>query len=244
MLIFGSTAAKFWFPDFRETKDLDIMSPEPKMSKEIQHYWQDAFSYAVRKNTHKIFLDPDFLYTIKVSHAAWDIHWAKTMKDIVFLKKKGCKLDPEFYELLYKEWEVVHRAKRVNLDVKNQEFFNKNVTRQYDHDWLHQFLAFGAEPMHNLIRLDPNSALCSKKLWQMLSHDDKVKCAMEEVYVIATERFISRGYPPRTSKMMSLKNLITSMTKGWFNLFLIENFDELVNFDNTHWLNKLKELKS
>lgn len=241
MLIFGSTAAKFWYSDFREPKDLDCVSKEQVMTREAQHYWQPAFDYLQGRNQHPIYVDPDFLYTIKVSHAAWDIHWDKTMHDVIFFKNRGCKLDKTFYDLLYKEWEVLHRAKRIKLDVKNEEFFNKNITRKYDHDWLHHFLAFGSEPMHNRIRKDPTSPLCSLKLWTELSEEDKMKCAMEEVYVIATERFIEK-FPPQLAKIKSLKNLITSASKGWFNLFLIENFETLLKYDNSHWFNKLKEL--
>jgi len=35
------------------------------------------------------------------------------------------------------------------------------------------------------------------------------------------------------------------MTKGWFNIFLIDNFEELLyNELDNHWLNKLKELEN
>lgn len=242
-LIFGSTAAKHWYPEFREPKDLDRISEEKHMTREVEHYWNEAFAYVLANNKDATYVDPDFLYTIKVSHAAWDIWWDKTMFDIQFFKRKGCKLDKVLFDLLYAQWELEpgHRQKRVNLNVKNEEFFTKTVTRKYDHDWLHQYLAFGSEPMHNRIRRDPGSPLCSEKLWTALSYDDKVKCALEETYVIATERF--RDKPPRLAKMKALKNLITSATKGWFNLFLIENYETLRAYDDAYWINKLKELE-
>lgn len=243
-LIFGSTALKHWFPDFkREPKDLDIMSGVPMMTKEVQHYWYHAFNYIAIANRDPKYVEPNYLYTIKVSHAAWDIFWDKTMHDIMFMKSKGCKLDKALYYLLYAEWEVVHRQKRINLNVKNEEFFTKTVTRKFGHDWLHNYLAFGSEPMHNQIRPDPSKAYCSEKLWTQLSPEDKLKTAMEEIYVIATERYVvPLKMPPRIAKIKATKNLITSMTKGWFNLFLIENFDEIIKFDNTHFVNKLKDL--
>lgn len=241
-LIFGSVAAKHWFPDFREPKDLDYISKENHMTPEVQHYWNGAFEYVLANNKDQKYVDPDFLYTIKVSHAAWDVRWEKTIHDIMFLRRKGCKLDKALYDALYAHWSVFHRQKRINLNVKNEEFFTQYVGRKLDHDWLHGYLAFGAEPMHNRIRKDLGSPLCSEKLWTALSDDDKVKCALEEVYVIATERFIPRGYPPKFAKTKSLKNLITTMTKGWFNLFLIENYETLQKHDNTHWINKLKDL--
>lgn len=242
-LIFGSTAAKYWFPDFREPKDLDIISKDKLMTPEIQYYWQESFQYIINNNNDTKYVDPNFLYTIKVSHAAWDIHWDKTMHDIKFLKNKNCILDKHLYDFLLEEWEILHRNKQINLNKKNEEFFKDDVDRKYDHDWLHNYLAFYEEPLHNKIKVDKSKALCNEHLWNRLSYEDKIKCAMEEIYVVATERYISRNITPKVSKVKSLKNLITSMTKGWFNLFLIENFDTLLAFDNTHWINKLKDLK-
>lgn len=243
-LIFGSTALKFWFPDFkREPKDLDVITKNPTMmTPKEEHYWVSGFEYVLKNNKHNRYVDPDFLYTIKVSHAAWDIWWDKTMHDIMYLNNKGCKLDENLYHLLWQDWNVIHRQKKINLNVKNEEFFKKTVTRAYEHDWLHTVFAFYDEPLHNRIRKDPTSALCSEKLWTSLSFEDKVKCALEEVYVIAAERFVSRGIPPKTARIKSLKLLITSSTKGWFNLFLIENFETLIKYDLTHYLTRLEKL--
>lgn len=233
---------KHWFPDAKEPKDLDYISKEKIMTRKEEHHWYDSFQYILDHNKDNTYVDPNFLYTLKVSHAAWPVFWEKTMSDIMFMKEKGCKLDKTLYNKLYKEWEVLHRDKRINLNVKNEQFFNKNITREYDHDWLHGFLAFGKEPMHNKIRKDPNSPLCSKKLWNKLSYEDQLKCAMEETYVVATERYVVQGIPRKLAKIKSLKNLITSMTKGWFNLFLIENYRDLLYYNNNHWFHKLEIL--
>jgi hypothetical protein len=250
-LIFGSVAAKHWFPDFREPKDLDCISrykPETKESG-IEHHWCEPMKYVLLQNKDHDFADPDFLYTIKVSHAAWDIGWDKHMKDIIFLKNKGCRLDPMLYRMLYDYWTEHHGKKKVKLDMSNKEFFTKSVNRKYDHDWLHEFLAFYNKPLHTRIRRNADSPLCSAALWDDLSAEDKIKCALEEIYVVATERYLGKyaETPERIykiAKIKSIKNLITSMSKGWFNLYLIENIGELYYNDecDNHWLKKLSQL--
>jgi len=241
-LIYGSVAAKHWFPDFRDTKDLDyICEDTSKRSKEIEYHWTPSFQYVLDNNVDDTYVDPNFLYTIKFSHAAWDIRWTKTMKDIRFFKNKGCVLDLELYNMLLKDWEIIHGKKKVNLNQDNSEFFTKYVKREYDHDWLHGFLAFYDEPLHTKIR-KTDKPLCYKDLWDDLSLDDQYKCALEEIYVVATERY--DNYPPKIAKFKSMKNIITSMTKGWFNYFLIDNFEELLyNEYDSHWLIKLEELR-
>lgn len=247
-LIFGSTALKYWFPDHPyEPKDLDYICKAKSINhqKGVEYHWCDGLQYVIDNNKHPEYADPDFLYTIKVSHAAWDVFWDKTMHHIIFLKDKGCKLDEKLYNILYKEWEVIHGRKKVKLNVENKDFFTKTIQREYDHDWLHEYLAFDERPMHERIRKDLNNPLCSKELWDTLNHQDKIKCALEETYVIATERYLDDSMRFKQAKIKSLKNLIVSATKGWFNLFLIENFKELYYNDiyDLHWISKIKELK-
>lgn len=230
-MIFGSRAAKFWYPDFREPKgDTDIIQKDhPKSTREIEYHWVPAFDYILENNSNLQYVDPDFLYTIKVSHAAWDIHWDKTMIDIKFFQSKGCKLDKTLYDMLIPEWTVKHHSKRVNLNRPVEEFFKDAVNRKYNHDELHQLLAFYDKPLYTRINPDPSIALSNRALFEELSREDQLKCALEEVYVIAVERYLLNEpkMPIRHAKYKAMKQLITSMTKGWFNLFLIVNFQEL-----------------
>jgi len=235
-LIYGSKAAKFWFPDFREPKDLDIISKED--------YWIDSFQYILDNNKHPVYADPKFLFTIKVSHAAWDIHWDKTMHDIVFLKNKGCQLDQELYQNLYKDWTEYHGRKKVRLNMKNDEFFTNKITRKYDHDYLHEIFGFYDRPLHERIRKDLDSPMCSKELFDRLSFEEQIKCALEEIQVIATERWvIPNKIGLNHAKYLAMKQLIISMSTGWFNLFLILNFETLIRYEVETWKTKLEQLK-
>lgn len=246
MLIFGSRAAKHWYPDFREPKrDTDYISKLKEKTRFVEHHWIDSFQYVLERNSHPVFVDPDFLYTIKVSHAAWDIHWDKTMLDIKFFKSKGCKLDYVLLDMLYDEWCKIHGNKKVNLNKYNEEFFTDAVDRKYNHDQLHEHFKFYNEPLHTKIRQDLSKAFPSKKMFFSLKVEEQFKCALEEIYVVATERYIlPKGMPLKHAKYKAMKQLITSMTKGWFNLFLIEQFDELYynDLDKVHFEPKVKEL--
>lgn len=244
-LVYGSQAIKYWYPDYpREPADFDVITNQSivKSTREEQYYWNDAFEYLTR-NKDKNYVDPNFLYTIKVSHAAWDVNWTKTMKDIEFLKSKKCKLDSKFYTLLYKEWELLHGKKNVKMDVYNGDFFTDKITRKYNHEDLHEHFKFYDRPLNERIREDLSKPLCSESLWNKLSYNDKLKCALEEIFVLATERYILSGLPSKTARIKILKQMITSSTSGWFNLFLIENFDKLRTISQERFELKLKELE-
>lgn len=234
-LIYGSCALKFWFPESRIPSDVDIISPE--------HDWIPAFEYLLEHNKHNQFVDPDFLYTIKVSHAAWDIHWDKTIKDIAFLKNNRCTLDKEFYNLLYSDWCIQHKNKKVKLDVKNDEFFKPIVKRKFDHDWLHEQLCFYDRPLNESIRKDLSSPMCDEKMFDTLEFSAKIQVAVEEIRVIATERFLLQGEKSLLrARYKAIKLLITSMTTGWFNRFLIENIEVLMKYEVETWKRQLKNI--
>lgn len=241
LLIFGSTALKHWFPDLnRQPNDLDYMGAGVN-SKGVEYHWNDAFHYIVKHNQDKTYVDPNFLYTIKVSHAAWDIHWDKTMHDIMFLKNHGCQLDFELYNLLIQDWNKIHSPKSFKIDGKPEEFFTTHISRTVPHDELHHIVKFYDEPLHNRIRRDPNNVKTDKALWDQLSHEDKIKCVLEETYVFALERYLQ--YPPKIAFAKALKNLITKSTKGYFNLFMIDNFAELVYSDKEKLIKHYKFIK-
>ena len=50
MLITGSTALKYWYPDFsRNPDDLDIISPTPSKSQEmVEYHWVNSFEYLLQ----------------------------------------------------------------------------------------------------------------------------------------------------------------------------------------------------
>lgn len=245
-LIYWSTAIKYWYPDFnRDVKDLDVISNEWDItSRWIEYYRIDEFKYLFNNKDLK-YVDPNLLYTIKLSHLSWDINWDKHMHDVIFLKNKWCVVDNVFYDMLIKAWQGIHWNKYIKMNVKNEDFFKENITRKYNHDWLHEQFAFYDRPLNEKIRENLYSPLCSKLLWDNLLYDDKLKCALEELYVLTAERyiFINNPLPIKFAKIRTLKQMIISTTSWWFNLFLKENFLELLNNNPINIINKINLLK-
>lgn len=239
-LIYGSTAIKHWYSDFNRTpKDVDILTDiEKENSNGVEFYCHPIISKIMLLNKDEQYLDSDLIYTFKISHLSYPINWDKHMKDVIFLQEKGCVLNYDVYLMLMELWEEIHSEKygsktKINLNTNNQSFFNGNVKRKYDHDWLHEQFAFYDRPLHESIRSDMNNPFPVKEKWDALSHEDKIKCALEECYVVAFERFSDLPY--KIALIKSIKKLITTMTKGWFNLFLKENFKDLINFSDEHY---------
>lgn len=238
----GSRAMKYHFPDSREPKDTDFFGniSEEELetlstdSSKLEAFWHDDLELW---NFGPI-AAPDELYTIKVSHAFWELKngsWNKHMMDIMFLQSKGAKLIPELYKILYKIWEDVHGKKKVNLEADPEMFFNdKIVKRVYDHDSIHESVAYYDRPLFERILRDDSDVAVDKSKWDALDHEDKLKMVREEVYATALERKLvpsnytsSRG----AAYTWTLRKTITSLTKGWFALFVVENFKDLTKAD-------------
>lgn len=236
-LIFGSQAIKYHFNNYtRIPSDTDYISPTKKIlhhiSSKQEHHWHPNFQYILDNNIDENYVDPNFLFTIKASHLSWDINWDKHMKDYLFLKENNCTIDMKLYNILYQTWEELHGKKKVDLTGNNYDFFSSTITRKYNHDELHEIVKFYDKPLHTKIRKNQNSPYPSEELWNQLSNDDKLKCALEEIYVITLERY--SNLPIKHGVTKSTKNLITSMTKGWFNLFLIDNFDKIIYTNHSY----------
>jgi hypothetical protein len=240
--IFGSTALAYWFKSYpNKPKDLDLICETPSIELGIEHHWVPSFKLISVSNGYVV---PSHLLTIKLAHLGWDIKWDKHMHDLVFLQNQGVVYDSKLYPLLLKDFTKFHEKKKVNLNKPLTEFFNNQITRKYDHDELHKLLCFYELPLHNRIRPDLNLATCSEQLFLSLSYDDQLKTALEEIYVIAYERFISKSKVSfNHAKYKALKHLITNLTSGWFMKFLILNFYTLLKYPDNQIINKINLLE-
>lgn len=192
----------------------------------------------------------DELYTIKVSHSYWMLKngsWDKHIYHMILLKNQGAKLVPELHDLLYKVWSEIHGPKRANLEQSPEDFFNANVQRTYEHDSIHASVAYYDEPLFNKILRDNHEVAVDKSKFDALSLEEKLQLVREEVYATALERqIIPSNYDFNNMKayIWALKKTITSFTKGWFPLFILENFKELsrpdVEYVKIHLDNKDK----
>jgi hypothetical protein len=256
-LISGSVAIKHWFPDFtRNPADIDLLTPATISTSDtstcfVDASWHDACDLIFEMNKDTVFVDADILFTLKVTHAEWDVKWEKTMYDVHFLKNAGCKLVPELIAPLHKVWEKLHGKKRVNLNRRVDEFFIDAVNRIYDHEYLHIVLSFEqGKPMHTLLRRNETSVWCDKGLFEQLSHEQQMLTALEEILVVAVERKKLTSGMKKSEYLAAFtyahKLLCTSMTTGWFARFLILNKSELFCMRDVwfpHLLNRLDFLQ-
>lgn len=245
----GSQAVKAYFPDAREAKDWDFFSKQEISGADC--FWHHALGLW----TWGAVATPDELYTIKISHSAWNLHgsWRKHMNDGIFLSRHGAKFIPELYAILYPIWEEIHGKKRVHLDMTKNEFFADKIIRKYDHDSLHVSVAYYDRPIYERILKDGEQIAVDKAKWDALSYGDKIKCAREEIYANALERrVIPQNYKgsPTAAYAWAVQQTITSLSKGWFSLFCALNYDELRvpdvdyvqrHLDNAHVLIPLEE---
>lgn len=247
-IIIGSVAAKHHFPGFRVPKDIDIISTVKgsiigKTGIVAESKTHDLVDRIIRDSGHRTFADPEILYTLKLSHAHWDIHWDKTIFDIGFFEDTGVIPIEELYLDLVRMWEDVHGKKKANLMVPVEEFFTETVHRIHDHDEIHRKVMFGDRPMHELIRPDLGMAWCSREMFESLSREDRARAAMEEMMATAIERGRLNLRSGRVSIISSVhrahKLLCTSMTKGWFARYLIQNSRDLLHRRKDQWMGRI-----
>src|SRR3954462_7872894 len=75
--------------------------------------------------------------------------------------------------------------------------------------------------------------MIKKSLFQQIDYQTQLNCIKEEAMVIALERYLI----PMNSKnhefsyQSALVRICTTLTKGWFRQFAIDNYPRLLNID-------------
>lgn len=248
MKIIGSKALEHFGVNRREPKDtdafiIDDMFNDPSIdcsviSKELYDLLP----------TNDVFVTPDTILSLKMSHFCWDIHWEKTLQDILWLMHKGFSLDEEIYQKFKKHWEVTHGGKDyLSLYKDKREFFNDHVTYKHDHDYLHELVSFPNKPIYTKCLKDGQEVLIDKEKFDRLDFEDKVRMFREEVIVIACERWVLNDYWKGKISWyqayhLSLKKTITSLVKNWAADFMVQNLSEFVTPDYTYFKYILEEM--
>jgi hypothetical protein len=230
-LVTGSTAAKAWFPDWREPKDYDAFADEKPAGVRGDIFWDDRL-HAILGDCDRT-ATPDELYTIKYSHSFWELKngtWDKHMADLLALRRHGAQLIPEWFDVLYEIWSDLHGAKKVDLTKEAEDFFADAVKRVYDHDSIHLSVAYTpGQPIYDDCLKDGKSVqMDMAKVWAM-PHERIVQMFREEIYVTALERLVIPNdylYSPGRAYQWALRRTITSLTKGRSARFLVDHFDE------------------
>lgn len=244
-VLVGSKALAHYFNDFYRTpNDTDYFSNQE--IKNAETFYHPALEQWEWDNIATI----DELYTIKVSHSFWILKnksWNKHMRDIQFLQEKDAQFIPELYKILYPIWEEIYGKKKANLEQEPDKFFNPRVDRKYEHDSIHNSIAYFDEPLFNEILRDGHAVAVDKSKFDDMTFDKKIKLVEEEVYATALERhLIPRDYMGSyvAAYKTALMQTITSFSKGWFPLFIVLHWKDLnhpsIDFVKIHKENKNK----
>ncbi len=242
-LLIGSRAIQYWFPDFevKPTSDFDYLTTDKKgMNGNIE--WHQI-PFLLELNTHPEVLDPDLLYTLKMSHlVGWDIKWDRHMFMLQFLIKKGCTLNNDLFDSLYQYWNTVHgKNKRSDLQMSAEDFFDNAVKCEHDHDYLHTVLIkhphFKGQTLPTYTKILIGEVEVSEELFNTLSHTEKYNLVFEECAVMATERMFHSNYKVNYHKM--LKKFLMNHAPMWEAKWIISNWVELhkAPFDFVTFLN-------
>lgn len=248
MIIVGSTALKYFGLNRRPPSDIDrwFSESEERCGKEDDHTILDGIMAIVPQESG--FATPDAIYTIKCSHFHWDIHWEKTKQDILWLKSKGCQLIPELYHELKKQWEIEHGDKSfLSLAQNKGEFFTDMVVYKYDHDHLHELVAYPNKPMYTKCLKDGYEVLTDWDKFCNMTLEDSVRMIREEITVIAIERWLINDHWKGKidwykAYMYSLRKTLTRLMKGEFADFIVFNIDKLVVPDYSYFEHAFKTL--
>lgn len=143
-------------------------------------------------------------------------------------------------EMSYKEF---GKIKSPSLKKTVNDFFDDYVIKKYDHDYLHELLAYYDKPLYTRLQRDSSIVWCEKDLWDTLSYEDKCKCVAEETYVIAIERFMVPSnwtHYIKLSYIKALQKVCTTLTSGWFRDFAIDNYPQIIELFDENKFNNTK----
>lgn len=248
-VIVGSTAL-FNQGFGREPKDLDIWTDNPffetKKGMDVK-----VIPKHILNNIDVIngYADIDSLYTIKCSHLGWsNPMWQKHKQDVLYLQCIGGNLDRKLYDSLVEFWrEELGDKSFLSLDKTKKDFFTDKVNYVYDHDYLHELVAYPYKPMYTKTLKKDSEVLVDKDKFNVLEYNDKVRMFREEIAVIALERWVLN--PAWKGKVgwyqahgLSLQKTITKLTKNWATDFLVLNLKEFIKPDFTYYKHTIKQL--
>jgi hypothetical protein len=252
-LVIGSVAMnKALGYEYRKPKDLDYFGENHKglgiFNLPIEPFWHESFAGTQLDRDGYATLDE--LYTIKVSHAYWELKngsWDKHMCDLLVLQDNGAVLDMELHKLLYPVWVAKHGNKKMNLSQAAGMFFADAVTRIYDHDSIHDSVAFGERPLYERILKDGETVdIDPDKMWNGLTFDEQVLLFREEIAATALERWMiptNYHFSPGLAYTLALKKTITSLTKGRSARFIVTNFRQFMKPHDYMAIHKAKQHK-
>jgi len=258
MLIYGSYALNYWFDDYyKSPTDIDVVVYDSKLYNseiinelkatklpvEITDSSESYFFKELENMIEDYYLNPTGLLTVKMSHAMYNYNLDKTVNDIIFLQQKGVTYDLEILNMLRTHWKERYKNFRetMNFNLPPEEFFNSSVSRYVEHDELHDILKLDSIPAYKKILDNDVTVKVSRKKFDALSHEEQMATVIEEISVLACERYFYI-LDAKTAFIQAAQDFLTRMTSGWYNIFLLENIQAVFNFNNVSHFNTMKQI--
>ncbi len=265
-LLIGSRALEYWSPDFkaRDNSDWDIISEFKIVDDTRRIEWHDcnivgnydidryaSDEYIEIAGQRVYIINPIGLAIIKRSHLWRNLSFQKHIthyhKHLAKYRSMFTQADELVLDKRTKLTMATYPQGHPSLKKSVEDFFDDYVEKKYNHDYLHELVAYHDKPLYTQLQRDASSAWCDKDLWNKLSNDDKIKCVAEETQVIAIERFLvphNWDYPIRHAYIKALDKVCTTLCSGWFRDFAIDNYPKVFELcDTMKFENIRKELE-
>lgn len=141
---------------------------------------------------------------------------------------------------------AIGKLKTPSLKKSTKDFFDDKVSNKtFIHDHIHAVIAHKERPMFEYIKPDADKVTCSKDLWSNLEYEDKIKCVLEEAYVIALERGVipmlfAGGSIVRHDRAFkwAVMRICTTLCSGWFRTFAVDNYPEVIERYDPNYVDK------
>ena len=236
----GSRAMRTWYADAREPKDWDFITDGTYRPGSLDQFAIDRPDVFTDERLGawqwgKV-ATPAELYTLKISHSFWEINhsaanWNKHAGDIMFLAgQPEVALIRPLYDLLLPIWKDKYDRTRISTHKSKDEFFADNVDRKYDHDSLHESVAYGDTPLYVRVLRDGADVAVDNAKFRAMDHETQIRLVREEIYATALERILVPGNysgSPGAAYWWALRRTATSLFQGEWALFLMLNLTEL-----------------
>ncbi|CAB5383710.1 unnamed protein product [Rhizophagus irregularis] len=117
--------------------------------------------------------------------------------------------------------------------IMETEIIQKAQVECIPHDDIHELVKYGEHPIYESLKIDKSKTLIEKSLFEKIDYQTKLNCVKEEAMTIALERYlipmVSKNQ--ETSYNLALARICTTLSKGWFCQFAIDNYPKLSNLD-------------
>lgn len=183
------------------------------------------------------------LYMLKMSHRFLknSPHFLKTLEHAQMMEAFGAFIQPEHFDFFKRREAATYNYKHPALNVSKSDFFNGDGVRYvYDHDSIHEAVKHLDRPAYTYFKPIGSEVMCSREMFEMLPLRIRHLAVLEEAYVLAAERsqlpFPERNIEPRTSFLMALEKVCTSITSGWFREFAWSNYHTVLSMYRDNYM--------